>query len=185
MAKQIYTKVSHHTSTIETPFIVLDGMQYSLRTSNNSFQKAVTGDGEEIIFMKSNNTVEIYKDTNPYRKIFKSNISTFKDLSIPGYKVLAYVLDNLPINDELICIVPSELVDYCGYQTTKNIYVGILDLLNNEFISRKAGADSCYWVNPNKIFNGDRTKLLEASCRHEYVKALKRIAKNTNSDLKP
>jgi len=56
---------------------------------------------------------------------------------------------------------------FAGYKEKSRLtyYRAVEGLLKANIISRKTGGGVCYWVNPNILFNGDRTKLKNISIR--------------------
>lgn len=100
-------------------------------------------------------------DTAKYSKLFKNSSKAIANLSDTALKLFMYIHEHLEINSDVICIIREEYLAYYGYAPNNKYayYQAIEGLLKAEIITKKAGSTVCYWVNPNVIFNGDRTKL--------------------------
>lgn len=167
------TKLSDFGRFPTTPFIQLDNFEFKkYYKGEKSVEVTDTETGEVKILLSPSKLIDGFKDSNPYTKVFKNGQISIKELSVPGIKVLTYLQCHLKINAEDICLRPQEIADWSGYKTLKNVYVGLIELLNMGFIAEQPGGQSYYWINPNIFFNGDRIKLLENPARAEFVASL-------------
>ncbi len=118
-----------------------------------------TETGEYGIYRKLGRTIRKKKDTQPYKKLFDEALEPLSELTTPGLKVFAFITKNLVRNSDEVLIEPKEIMRFSKYKSMFPIYKGIAQLLFYRFITRKAGSDACYFVNPNMFFNGDRKSL--------------------------
>ena len=68
-----------------------------------------------------------------------------------------------------------------GYKTRKSVYDALIELLNYDILRKRTG-EGFFWVNPNVVFRGDRTWVLNNNI--EGFDNLKKIAlKNKPKNL--
>jgi hypothetical protein len=126
--------------------------------------------------------ISVYDKKN-FVKLFPEAQADLVKLSSSGISVLTYVFVNLKKEQEQI-VINHELfgewyktIEGCSDANVKMIcYRGIIDLLRHEFLYLKTGEGS-FFVNINKFFNGDRTKV-------EWVDDIKKKIKNKEHVLK-
>ena len=106
-------------------------------------------------------------DTATYSKLFRGNTDVLMSMPEPAAKMFYYITEHLKVNSNQICIVREDYLKFAGYKPNGSLtYYRALDgLLAANIIARIAGNTTCYWINPNVIFNGDRTKLKNVSIR--------------------
>jgi len=97
-------------------------------------------------------------DTLQFKKVFNESLDTIKDFSTSAIKVWCYILNELPIRRDVVTVVIEDCKKFTGYASDVPIYRGIVELLEKEFIYRKVGSTTEYFINVNKYYNGDRTK---------------------------
>ncbi len=163
-------KLSDFPTTEHTPFLVLDDIKY---TKYYSREKPITlvdeNTGEYYKAEKQGKLMTGFHDSSKYSKLFTNGKLKLANLSSPGVKVFCYIMMNCSPNHEDICLHPQEIAKDMGYKDQRSVYEGLVDLLNVELIARKTGYQSCFWINPNLFFNGDRLKLLSKPERHGFV----------------
>lgn len=115
-----------------------------------------TETGEYGVFKKIDSTKQLAHDTLQYTKVYNNSLSSIKDFSNPALKVWVYILANLTPRKEDITINMKECMEYTGYLNIPNVYKGIIELLEKNFIFRKTGNDNTYFINSNYFFNGKR-----------------------------
>lgn len=104
--------------------------------------------------LKESTPIPIH-DTLPYKKLFDElDLST---LSMSAIKVLQYIRENLKPKQHVISIVPKLCMDKYKWGSKTNYYNAIANLLENEILFIKTGVENEYFLNVNKIYNGDRT----------------------------
>ncbi len=106
-------------------------------------------------------------DSGMYSKLFKNSGKVIANLSDSAIKLFMYIHEKLEINSDIICIMREDYLSYYGYAVNNKYayYQALEGLLAAGIITKKAGSTVCYWVNPNIIFNGDRTKLKNITVR--------------------
>lgn len=94
-------------------------------------------------------------DRTQFVKLYVSEIASLFDMSKTALKILGYILGSLkPKKDELYIYLP-ELAEYCGYNTSRQLYRGLVELINNEVITQSI-KPNMWFINPAYLFNGDR-----------------------------
>lgn len=147
--------------TKENPFTLI-GLDTKVIIPYKSSNVAVNRDTGELFELNpflEQKTVTV--DLPTFTKIYHKSLPTVKDFSNSALKVYCYILNNIRINSDEIYMYMGELKEFTGYRTTANIYKGITELLEKQFIARATGSTEKYWVNANFLFNGKRQKLLK------------------------
>lgn len=152
-------KLSDYDATSESPFVVeLQGAYIQPDPEHKTMQ----GDDGKLYGM-----YEIPKgrtrvvDRANYTKLFKGSTSTLLNMSEPSTRMLYYIIENIVVHKDEVCILQEDYLKYAGYKAKSRLtyYRAVEGLLKANVIARRTGMGSCYWVNPNILFNGDRTKL--------------------------
>lgn len=99
-------------------------------------------------------------DDQIYIKIFGSSLKNLVALSEPGFKVMLYVMMNIRPKTERVEILPALAVKKLNYKTTKSVYDGISNLIENDVIARSEFSN-LYWINPTIFYNGSRRHLFK------------------------
>lgn len=115
-----------------------------------------TDTGEVGIFKPASTCVNIPHDSLEYIKVFKQALPQVKDLNTPALKVWVYILANLTPKRDEVSIIMKDCIEYTGYTNPPPIYKGLVELLSKQFLFRKVGSDSTYFINSNFFFNGKR-----------------------------
>lgn len=152
-------KISKYPTAAVSPYIV---ELYSKYIQADTEHKTMQGDDGKMYGM-----YEIPKgqtrpiDTAKYSKLFKNSGIVIANLSDAAIKMFMYIHENLGVNTDIICIMREDYLKFYGYApNNKYAYYQAIDgLLKAEIMTKKADSTTCYWVNPNVLFNGDRTKL--------------------------
>lgn len=162
-------KLSDFPSTVDTPFIKLDQIEYRTYYSKDNTREAVDKNtGEVLLISEPSRPITGFKDTASYTKLFTGGKLKLAELNSSGTKVLCYIMLNAIPNQEDICLHPQIVAKEMGYKDQRSVYEGLVDLLNLGLLARKTGYGSCFWINPNLFFNGDRKKLLDNPIRESY-----------------
>lgn len=103
---------------------------------------------------------KITKDRLPYRKLYFDQIQKIMALSPSGFKLFCYVLSRIERNRDEIVIDPILAVMYCKYKSRTQFYKGLREMVDNDFVIRKADTRMSYFFNVNVFFNGDRVKMV-------------------------
>ncbi len=112
-------------------------------------------------------------DTAHFVKLFRESILDIPKLSIPAYRLVHYIMFNLGKDQDFVTINVNDFLDMFGYnkpekvqglptpqRNTVHYYRAVAELLKKEYICKKSGRPQSFFINMNKIFNGDRTKLI-------------------------
>lgn len=96
-----------------------------------------------------------------FTKVFQEGTKLLKHLLVPSSNMVMYICANLGINQTHISVNEDDFMDFCGYSkgSKRLYYQAISELVEKNIIQRRAGVSRSYWINPNILFNGDRTKL--------------------------
>ncbi len=103
----------------------------------------------------------ILVDSARYTKLFKNSGMILATLSDSSIKMFMYIHENLGINCDYVCIMREDYLKCFGYAPNNKYayYQAIEGLLQANIMKKKSDSTTCYWINPDIIFNGDRTKL--------------------------
>jgi len=91
--------------------------------------------------------------------LFNAPIINYKELSLPTFKILFFILDEkIEFNRDSIII---SLKECCiKFQLTlPTVCKSFTELVNNKILSKKY--DNVWWINPNYIYVGDREKIFK------------------------
>lgn len=101
-----------------------------------------------------------YLDTEPNVKLFQNVSDTLLNLSGSGVKMFFYVVSQLTKGSERVYIAPHPALKFTGYQSNKDVYKGIAELIAYQVIA-KTEESLMYYVNPNLIFAGNKANLIQ------------------------
>ena len=96
-------------------------------------------------------------DPSPYVKVFKGSASFLSGLNKRGFVMLCMVIDRIKPRTHTIFLTPEDASAFSTSLSGSSYYVAITDLLYYGVIAR-SHIQYRYYVNPNVIYNGDRTK---------------------------
>lgn len=105
------------------------------------------------------------KDNHNFVKFFRESSDDVRKLNTASVKVLMYAFDTMVRDSDVIVLEYKQAEIYytamgldidCSEDTFRR---GILGLIEAGLIYRKTGGDNRYFVNVNKFFVGERTKL--------------------------
>ncbi len=120
-----------------------------------------TGEQKTGVFIESAKAEEamptepfVY-DSLPYSKWFDD--LDLSKLTMSAICVLQYIKERLKPKQDVVEIYSKECMEQFGWGSKSNFYKAIANLLENEVLFVKAGVESRYFLNVNKIHNGDRT----------------------------
>lgn len=99
------------------------------------------------------------KDTAKFTKIFEPAHSNLQLLSSTGLRVLVYFFSVMKPNKDTIIFSINDCKKYTGYTSNVNVYRGLGELLNKQFLFRIKDVDTMFFLNVNYFFNGRREKL--------------------------
>lgn len=103
----------------------------------------------------------VLHDSAKYTKLFKETSLILSSLTEPATKMFYYICEHLKVGSDEICIFKDDYLAFYSYKAANKFayYRAIEGLLKSCIIARKAGSTTCFFINPNILFNGDRTKL--------------------------
>lgn len=139
-----------------------EGIKSVIRTAKENEREMVDAQTGEYLFVTSaGKTKEVLHDPAMYTKVFKTSISMY-ELSIPANNLFHYICQTLTRMQTSIYIDCKDFLKEFNYKpkSKKLYYQAITELIERNIISKRAKQTSCYWINMNIIFNGDRTKLV-------------------------
>jgi len=143
------------------PFI-LDGLEERIYvTKEDEHLVTVQETGKTFVMKELPQSRQRTHDSKTFTKLFHDGVSILKNFSTPSSNMLFYITCNLGINQKHIFITEADYLNFCGYSpVSKRLYYqAISELVEKEVIKKRAGFTRSYWINPNILFNGDRTKL--------------------------
>jgi len=158
MEKLLVKSLKSYPVSEDSPFEVEGILMRRYMVRKNQSEVVNTATGEISLQIPINADGLVLTDTMEFRKIYKSSFGEIKNLSIPGLKLLVFIMDRIKKDTTTVVIDLASSMEFCGYSTKKMIYIGISELIERRFIARALG-DSNYHINTNYIFNGKRTNL--------------------------
>lgn len=159
------TKVTDYETYRESPYrVVLHSKVHNPQTEHKN---VVGDDGVQYGIYEIPKAVNIVVDPKPYTKMFHGNTAVLIALSESAMRMFYYICDNIQPGKDDICIMMEDYFQFAGYSGNSRLtyYRAVEGLLKAAIISRKAGYNNCFFVNPDVIFNGDRTKLKNIDIR--------------------
>lgn len=110
------------------------------------------------VFDKSGKYINI--DKKPYVKMFKEALPIMQKIKAKGQRVLYEVMMEMNKEEDEVYLNASSLSTKHGLKNTRDILLGIKELMDEDIICRKAEKDM-YFVNVRYLFNGNRVKYSE------------------------
>jgi len=95
-------------------------------------------------------------DTTDFIKIYDWKV--FMSLSRCGVSVLCYVMETIRF-DPVIIFDLKKCKKLTQYKNSKSIYDGLNELLALDVLRKNPNAKNGYYVNPNILYRGDRSRL--------------------------
>jgi hypothetical protein len=149
----------HQAFEINPSLTDIEGIKEVTRNIKNQSELAVhtkTGELFELMPVKSLTTLT---DSLTFTKVYTNSLSTISDLTVPGLKLLCYIMKNLKPGKDCIKLRADMCNKYCGYKTKLSYYKGLEELLEKNLIFRTEDEYE-FWININYFFNGDRLNLV-------------------------
>jgi hypothetical protein len=85
-------------------------------------------------------------------RVQKRAFAIIKDFSASSLKIWCYIASVKEHNNDIVHISIEDCAEFCNYNSKVAVYKGIIELLEANFIFRKAGSNSHYFVNVDKLF---------------------------------
>lgn len=168
------TKKAYQTYTINPSIVLMNGVSEDEGKKNRFVKAAKEKQSEEPMLVTNPHTGEerhgkfvetkeedgkmhipFITDSLPYEKLY-ADLDLSK-LSASAICVLQHIRRILKPKQHIIGIYAKECMEQFGWGSKSNYYKAIANLLENEVLFVKAGVESEYFLNVNKIYNGDRT----------------------------
>lgn len=102
-------------------------------------------------------------DKQNYFKLYNGAIQEFFGLSMASMKLFDYIMNNIQYHKDKICLVVSDVMEGCSLSKS-TVYRCIVNLIEAKIIA-KADNISCYYINPNFAFKGDRITIVKQFVR--------------------
>lgn len=99
-------------------------------------------------------------DKEEFVKLYRSHITSLFNLSPSGIKVFGYVMSALRISEDRVVFNVADCQKFTGYKSRKPVYIGLSELLDNNFIARTENT-YMYFINPSIFFNGNRFTVIK------------------------
>jgi hypothetical protein len=112
-------------------------------------------------------------DPEQFVKVYTAGISAMYDLSKSGIKALHYCTTILVPDNDVIYIYIPHMIDFCGWKSKKQAYVGLKELVKAQIIAPSFYPGK-WFINPRVMFNGNRLMLIQ-DIRKKEVKPTKQI----------
>jgi len=149
-------------------------MEWVYKSANEKKLSATLETGKVINLTIPEKSSFFLVDKSNFVKVISTDLMLWaKELSYSGYRILMYIISNIGVNDDMIRISISELRSIYAWKSNTMIYQGLENLLSCRFIFRSSESNMIYFVNRNKIYNGNR--VVEAKKDMENIDAYGRI----------
>lgn len=99
-------------------------------------------------------------DPMMYTKVYLSAFMHLNDLTHSAVKMFNYMVHTLKANKETVYLNCADIEVQCK-MSKATYYSAIKELIEAKIIARKLGSSMEFWINPNILFNGNRTKLVK------------------------
>lgn len=132
-------------------------MEWVYKSANEKKLSATLETGKVVNLTIPEKSSFFLVDKSNFVKVISTDLMLWaKELSYSGYRILMYILSNIGVNDDMIRISISELRSIYAWKSNTMIYQGLENLLSCRFIFRSSESNMIYFVNRNKIYNGNR-----------------------------
>lgn len=101
-----------------------------------------------------------FMDSTDFIKFYDWKV--LRDLGRCGVGVLSYVM-NILRYDGIVHINIDKCKKYLGYNNSRSVYNGLSELVGLDVLRKVKGMPASYYVNPNVLFRGDRSKVVPLS----------------------
>lgn len=101
-------------------------------------------------------------DPMMYTKVYLSAFMHLNDLPYSAVKVFNYMVHTLRSNRDTVYLNCADIEAQCKISQA-SYYTAIKALIEAKIIARKVGSSMEFWINPNVLFNGNRTRLSKHS----------------------
>ncbi len=140
----------------------------------DTYKRVTTASPGAYLDRESGEVVQVYDvqkgtcliDNQPFLKSFIYHSTSFLEelVHMPKHaqKVMLYIIRMMEKDKDVVFFSPKDCQAYSKYPSIQSVYNGVAWLLSNSFIAR-AEVDFKYYLNPTKVFNGTRVKLLNAN----------------------
>ncbi|PRY38405.1 hypothetical protein CLV58_109132 [Spirosoma oryzae] len=159
------TSIKEHGAYFKNPFDLFGINLKVVHEPAETFDGVNADTGEVIKGSIYGKTKTIAHDSTPYIKLFQPEMMKFGDLGVPGLKLLCYIMYRLKPRQDFIQMDIEDFLRTAGYSTIPNkrgqvnripYYTAVVELLNKNYIAKKTGGDTHFFINGNRFFNGDR-----------------------------
>lgn len=158
--KKSSPKITQYITHNKTPFVVELTRKVLVPKPNHEIMED-KATGKQYGMYEIGTTRTVPHDPAIYSKLFKNVAKIMSALPDSSTKMFYYIHEHLGVGEDKICIHKDDYLLYYGYKPNNKFayYQALEGLLEAGIIARIAGNNTCFYVNPNIIFNGDRTKL--------------------------
>ncbi len=108
---------------------------------------------EKVVYAK-----ETSYDKTPFIKIYATDLTYINEMSKLGLKLFIHIMQSLKFNSDKVLFNIEDFKDKTGYRHTNKVYPAIKELLRLKVIA-KHPINSVFWINPSKVFRGERRYL--------------------------
>ena len=114
-------------------------------------------------------TAELTKKVGDFEEHIRLyDYDSIVNLNSMAIKILGFVFKELSF--DIVRINIQELADELNVKSRSTVYRGLIDLLDAQFLVRKAGTDT-YFINPAKVFKGKRSEWYQQMHNHDLKEA--------------
>lgn len=161
----------------ENPFV--DVMMGELKIKRKKQMLKSSTNDTDVLLINSDGEVagysafmrEIQVDEDKFAKLYITQLAALWDLKKPSIKVLTFILSVMKVNDDKVYLDSVECCKFCGWSGTRQMYEGLLGLINASIIARTEKF-YFYYINPSIVFNGSRVTFMTTYVKRRRAKEL-------------
>lgn len=129
-----------------------------------------------------------WKDGCSFVKLYlgENNLKDIATLSKPALWLLAFIIDHLRPNSDVVTVSPAQYIEYSKSSNKVAYYQAVVELEQKRFIAKIN--NGAFYINVTKFMNGVRTELLGSAENAYYTKNRRKIKPNEekeNQEINP
>jgi hypothetical protein len=143
---------------VKNPFRIQGVIEKFIQTKEKDHNFVEPGTGQLFEVKKISSNKLILHDEKSYTKVFMDTGDVLSKLTPSTIKLYLYTVLQVRINKDSVYINEPDACLWCG-SGRSTFHKCINELIDIGILARKLGSYLEFWINPNFLYNGDRTKL--------------------------
>jgi hypothetical protein len=133
---------------------------------DNDTGEEISGIDKNVVFVKKE-----YVDNEKFLKVYSNRLKELFDLTNAAMKVFGYFMVEMQKvhnkNKDMVYFNLKDCMEFCGYNSHKQVYRGLTELILNKFIAKCSTPPNHFWIDCRTAFNGDRIFIMEEHVRKQ------------------